>query len=134
MRLPTIYAHKRPIVHMAVLPDPIASNRRRAMQSNLFDEPDSAAPASAPAPQFATAARATDVPRLSPFPELRLEAGRLREGFDLSLQPRTPSDAPRRRLNVRGCDEMRKLRQTLETDFDRFSERMGKLAAGNAGA
>ena len=109
----------------AAEPDPIAHNRRRAMQSNLFDD----GPPSADAPpQFATAAKATSVPGLTAFPDLSTDATQLRGGFDLGLKPKTPSDGPRRRLNVRTNDEMRKMRERVEKEFEEFSERIQKLA------
>lgn len=137
-------------------PDSVTNNRKRAMQSNLFEDqsPKSqyAGPTSSPykyqqpvsnsgyqtasghgssnMSQYSNLVKNSEIPQLSPFPEFSMDLGKITESFDLGVKPRTPVNTnPPRKLNFTTGNQMKQMRMELERDFSGFSERMKRLGS-----
>jgi hypothetical protein len=78
--------------------------------------------------QYASSIRRTEIPALSPFPELSFTVTKISEGFDFGLKPRTPiNDRPIRRLNFTPGNQLKEMRNELARDLSDFSCRMKRL-------
>jgi hypothetical protein len=70
----------------------------------------------------------TQIPPLSPFPELHFTITKMDENFDMSLKPRTSvSERPVRRLNFAPATQLKELRTALDRDLSDFANRMQRL-------
>ena len=74
--------------------------------------------------------RSTNLPSLSPFPEIKIETPKTIENFDLGLKPRiAKSNNSQKKLNFIPSNQMKILRDNLAQDLSSFSNRMQKLSS-----